>query len=281
MTILPYSDVCDMAKLTLLVYEYSKSFTLNENETIETFVKNSDQTEKSSSSSVPNDVIKDLSESSPHGRVVKFYSIEETDLQVGITISETHKRVCVIFRGSESKSDWYYDLQFLKTNLHDDVYVHRGFYKQLHTDNMYEVLKTEILKLMLENPDYGIYVTGHSLGGALSTLFGYELSRDITDQVTIVSFASPRVGNPKFRKSFDAQSNLTHYRVSNERDVVTAAPMINFQHVGTNICLKENSFDIFYNYSYNSWYQFSLFKCFSVSEHYMTKYYERLMKCSW
>ena len=74
MTILPYSDVCDMAKLTLLVYEYGKSFTLNENETIESFVKSSDQTQNSSSSSsVPNDVIKDLSESSPHGRVVKFY----------------------------------------------------------------------------------------------------------------------------------------------------------------------------------------------------------------
>ena len=47
----------------------------------------------------------------------------------------------------------------------------------------------------------------------LYTLFGYELSREITNYVTVVSFASPRVGNPAFRREFDKKTNLTHCNI--------------------------------------------------------------------
>ncbi len=38
---------------------------------------------------------------------------------------------------------------------------------------------------------------------------------------------------------------------------------------------------MFYNYSYNTWFQFSLFNCWKVSEHNMDLYYNRLIKCDW
>lgn len=282
MSVIPHSEVCDLAKLTLLVYEYGKSFTLDKNKTIEDFVMEINDTNKSP---IENEfrlnIIKDLAKSSPHGKVYKFYSIDSTDLQVGITISETHKRISVIFRGSESKYDWYYDLSILKKNIHDDVYVHSGFYNQLHSENTYENLLSDLKTLTDKNPDYSIYITGHSLGAALSTLFGYELSREVKNVITVVSFASPRVGDYEFRKKFDEKENLIHYRVSNNRDVVTSAPMFYYQHVGTNIALTEDSYQFYYNYSYNGWYHFSLFTCWSISDHYMDLYYKRLVKNVW
>lgn len=282
MSIIPHSDVCDFAKLTLLVYEYGKSFTIDKDKTIESFVSDI-MAEKESpiKNELRMNIIKDLATTSPHGKVYKFYSVESTDLQVGITISETHKRICVVFRGSESKHDWYYDLSFLKHNLHDNVYVHGGFFKQLHKEGMYDKIKSDVLDLLRDDSDYNIYITGHSLGAALATLFGYELSREISNDVCVVSFASPRVGNYDFRKSFDNQSNLIHYRVTNNRDIVTAAPMVLFQHVGINISLKDKSYEIFHNYSYNSWFSFSLFTCWSISDHYMDLYYKRLIKNVW
>ena len=282
MSLPDFKETCDLARLTMLVYEYGKSFTIDKKLNLETFVGN---LEKEAVCPIKNElrmnVIKDLSKTSPHGKVHKFYSVDSTDLQVGVTISETHKRISVVFRGSESKYDWYYDLSLFKINLHDDVWVHGGFYKQLHNEDMYEKLKKDVVDLLAENPDYQVYVTGHSLGAALSTLFGYELSKEIQNNIVVISFASPRVGNPAFRTKFDQQKNLTHYRISNEQDIVTAAPMINFQHVGTNICLKKDRYDVFYNYSYNTWYQFSLFNCWKVSEHDMDLYYTRLMNCDW
>lgn len=291
-----HTEVCDLARLTILVYEYGNMFTIDKDKTVESFVsdlsekseesEDSEESKGGAKSSPKNkfrvDIIKDLARTSPHGKVHKFYNVESTDLQAGITISELHKRITVVFRGSESSYDWYYDLAFWKKNLHDSVYVHGGFYKQLHTEGMYETIKSDLLALLADNPDYTIYVTGHSLGAALSTLFGYELSREIDNHVTVVSFASPRVGNPAFRTAFDAKSNLTHYRVSNNRDMVTAAPMINFQHVGTtNIALSDGKCDFFYNYNYNTWFHYSLFSCWSVTDHYMDSYYKHLLKHKW
>ena len=280
MSLISHKIVCDLAKLTMLVYNYGKNFTIGENKTIESFV-NTFQGNPLLENSLRNEALEELSKSSPHGKVYNFYDVKSTDLQAGITISETNKRICVVFRGSESKSDWYYDLSVFKTKLHDDVYVHGGFYNQLHLDNTYNKLRNDIQKLIKENPNYDLYITGHSLGAALSTLFGYELSREIVNKICVVSFASPRVGNQEFRKEFDKKTNLVHYRITNDRDIVTAAPMFNFQHVGINIALTENKYEVFRDYSYNEWFRFSLFNCWRVSDHDMDLYYRRIEKHVW
>ena len=299
-TMLPFDNIPiinhetakDLLGLTMLVYDYSNKFTLDDNETIESFVNENESATDVSDVKLNIDVtderkevLENLSKTSPHGRVVKFISDPTTDIQVGITISETNKRITVVFRGSESKSDWYYDLMILKTGILQDKYrncsVHSGFYQQLHETNVYEQI-LDIIKPLIETyPDYAIYVTGHSLGAALSTLFGFELSHEIDSNITVVSFASPRIGNKVFRNVFDKKPNLSHFRVSNDRDIVTAGPMINFQHVGINIALSEDKSEIFTKYDYNQWWKFSLFNCWKVSDHNVDLYYNRLCKNPW
>jgi predicted lipase len=277
-----HSQVLEIVALPMLVYDYSKSFKLDNNQTIEGFLDSStDVLEKLSPTR--QEVLKNIKSYAPHGRVIDFISDEDTDLQVAITISEKTKRISIVFRGSESKSDWYYDLQFFKRQLHDDVYVHKGFWNQLHINENYEKIKKILDELLAieENKDFEIIITGHSLGAALSTLFGYEYSREIPQKVTVVSFASPRVGDEGWRKAFDAQENLTHYRISNNRDVVTAAPMFWYKHVGINIHISESKSEIFRNYNYNTWWKYSLFNCFSVSDHDIDLYYQNLKKNPW
>ena len=273
-----HSDICDFAKLTLLVYEYGKAYEVDNTTTIEEFVI--DVVNRNEQDNIRMDIINGLAKSSPHGRVHKFFNNKTTDLQVGITISDTHKRICVVFRGSESKYDWYYNLAFFKTQLHDDVYVHGGFHTQLHEENMCEQITSDLKELLSENPDHEIYITGHSLGAALSTLYGYELSRKLHNKITVVSFASPRVGNTPFKTAFDAQPNLTHYRITNKRDIVTAAPNINFTHVGINITLTDNKYQVYYKYDY-PWYYFTFFTCWSIGDHSMDIYYNRLKNNAW
>jgi triacylglycerol lipase len=225
----------------------------------------------------------EIAKKSPHGKIVKFISDEETDLQVGITISETNKRICVIFRGSESRADWYYDLQVIKKDLGDNIRVHQGFYNQLYKNNNYDKITNVVVDLLKQKQyyDYQVYITGHSLGAALSTLYGYQLSKNIHQEIVVASFASPRVGNSAFREDFDDRNNLTHYRFTNNRDIVTAAPMIYYQHVGQNIQLFDDNYKFFPNYEYNSWFSFSLFSCFRVSDHDCDLYYKRLLKNKW
>jgi hypothetical protein len=63
-------------------------------------------------------------------------------------------------------------------------------------------------RLMEANPQYSLYTTGHSLGGALSTLFAFEAAADdrILKPVTCINIASPKVGNLAFRRAFQVRS---------------------------------------------------------------------------
>ena len=69
-------------------------------------------------------------------------------------------------------------------------------------DRNYDQLEQIVKKLLEKHPTYQLYVTGHSLGGALATLYSYMLSSKIDQSITVMTFGSPRVGNYKFADSF-------------------------------------------------------------------------------
>jgi predicted lipase len=169
----------------------------------------------------------------------------------------------------------------MKYKLHDKVCVHSGFHRQLTTNDVHEELIKNIKDILKENPDYSIYITGHSLGGALSTLFGYILSREIENNIVVVSYASPRVGNYSWKQSFESKENLKHYRITNKRDIVTAFPMYKYHHVGKHIQLSNNKFLTFENCDNKKWYEESIFTCWSPSEHNCELYYKRMNNNIW
>jgi len=73
--------------------------------------------------------------------------------------------------------------------------VHLGFH------NEYQRFQPTIRKHVLNHPDHEIYVTGHSLGGALATLCGFDLALSMGRRVKAFIFGSPRVGNEAFRRA--------------------------------------------------------------------------------
>ena len=270
-------DLVDLIGLTVLMYDYEKDFKLEDEENIESFINNNSDFINNLDNTRKN-IFENLKNNSPFGKVEKYISDSETDLQVGITISKKNKRLNVIFRGTESYTDWKYDLMVTKRRLEKNIYVHTGFYIQLFRNNNFDKLKNKLLNLLKENPDYEINIIGHSLGGALSVLYGYLLSKTIINQVNVISLGSPRVGNYDFKEDFDSQSNLKHYRITNNRDIITAVPMFYFYHTGLNIHLNENSLTIYENYNYNKYFQFSLFNCWRVSDHNIIDYYNKIEK---
>lgn len=278
-----HNDVLDLLSVTMLIYDYGKTVECVPNDSIENFASRCKIGDDCTLPLIKQQAITHLREHSSDGKIIEFINDCDSDLQVGITLSEKNKRITIVFRGSESMYDWYYDLKFLKTciNQEKNVYVHRGFYEQLTKNKNHDVITRKIKALLETYPDYHIFVTGHSLGGALSTLYGYMLSNEIKQNITVVSFASPRVGNYDWKKTFDAKSNLDHYRITNNNDIVTAFPSILYYHVGNNIRLERNNTASFlYNYSY-SWWDYSIFKCYSPSDHFCEEYYKYLCEDKW
>ena len=109
-----------------------------------------------------------------------------------------------------------------------------------------------------EFKDYSVYISGHSLGGALSQLLAYQLASngEMSDfnnatPITAVTFASPRVGNDGFRQAFERleQKGLVrHIRVSNEGDLVPVSfPGFGYTQTGLNLHVSKEDMDVGYN----------------------------------
>ncbi|KAL3795355.1 hypothetical protein HJC23_009528 [Cyclotella cryptica] len=172
-----------------------------------------------------------------------------------VGVNPMSKRITVAFRGSTTKTDFLTDAKIDMVSVPDperfassttdsnldkgesNICIHRGFYEYLFGSekgqSKYEEIMLHVQKLFESNPkyrdEYKLYVTGHSLGGALATLFGlYASASSIPPQpVTVVSVASPRVGNLEFAALFteyESQGKIRHLRVANHKDPVTLAP---------------------------------------------------------
>lgn len=132
--------------------------------------------------------------------------------------------------------------------------IHNGFRKYLNADTAVDgdgdLTKleqiTEKLEEIMSNDCEGfdVFVTGHSLGGALATLYGLRLAQSGKfPMVTVVSYASPYVGTEGFKKVFrqaELDGILRHIRVSNTADCIPVNPCIGgFCHVGANLELTK------------------------------------------
>jgi predicted lipase len=234
MTIIDHETVIDMLYNTKLIYNYNEDTRYKKIEYrtlhIEDVLVNNTFTEK----------CKCLAS----GQIIQIITDEITDVQVGITADDSNKRICVMFRGTKTPTSWYYNLQSNKQCVGKHISLHKGFCKQLFATNLYYKILNVLNKQIIANPEYELFVTGHSAGGALATLFGYFLSTELQDkqdkQIRIVSFASPRIGNYEFKQDFESRMNLIHYRVTNQQDIIPFIPFYKYHHVGHKISIRTN-----------------------------------------
>ena len=263
--------------LNILVYEYDKRFKLNKNETLSKFLINDDFNELSKESK---QALLFLKKDSLLGTVYFYLNDEDSDLQVGITVNDELKRITVIFRGTDSARDWYYNLNYCQVDIGDGNLVHKGFYRKLMNNNSFNHINNILFSLLHFKKNYDLNITGHSLGGALATLYAFLIKDKVktNTKINVVSFGSPRLGNFKFRQSFDECNKLSHYRVTNCRDIVTAVPFYNYSHVGINLYIDSDKLTIYDKYNYNLWFTFSLFTCWNIFDHDIISYYRNIMK---
>ena len=88
-----------------------------------------------------------------------------------------------------------------------DAKVHTGFYEQfIALKPTIEAILEDILK---DNSVDEILITGHSLGGAVSSMFGASLPTKFEGQnFRVVTFGCPKPGNSKFRELFQKRFHV-------------------------------------------------------------------------
>ncbi len=141
--------------------------------------------------------------------------------------------ILAAFRGSESKADWNANIQAGKATGPLVGGVHEGFLEAFQAA-AYE-LGHSVARL--RDNQQRIWLTGHSLGGALAVLLAATLL-DASRQTTIpidglYTFGAPRVGDKRFAAAINAGIKGANFRVVNLEDIVPHLPpeMI-FSHSG-------------------------------------------------
>ncbi len=101
--------------------------------------------------------------------------------------------------------------------------VHKGFNLVTQTALTADILEGPgelyIADHLLAHPEHKIILTGHSLGGAVATLYGARLlSMGVRpEQVRIITFGAPAVGNAAFAAAFQDRLDLTRVVVSGDQ----------------------------------------------------------------
>ncbi len=129
----------------------------------------------------------------------------------------------VVFRGTRTAREWTKNLSF---NLKGYFISGRG---EVHAGflDVYASLRESLLAAVAAlRGSSRIFIAGHSLGGALATLAAPDIRSESSAHIeAIYTFASPRVGNGEFVRSFDRDFKGRCFRIANGSDIVTAVPL--------------------------------------------------------
>ena len=166
---------------------------------------------------------------------------EHTDTQCYLKDYGTH--AVLTFRGTEppdlmgflnAEGPWYKRLWKQMKDLWTDAMVslkpwlrggevHHGFVAAFRS------VEQEISLALRQVPGASpLFITGHSLGGALATLAASRF-----DCKMVCTFGSPRVGDRKFARAFTLRNAGRYFRVFNKSDIVARVPTpIRYAHCG-------------------------------------------------
>lgn len=149
-------------------------------------------------------------------------------------VSRKGDHYIISFRGTQNLDDWFTDADAFQTGLSrrlrgdaailDKTRVHQGF----------QLLAVSLSRKVYQaakgfKPKVPVYVTGHSLGGAVATLTALMLKARLKrSDVRMYSYAAPRVGDPSFASAYDILLPAS-YRVVNLADVVPVVPPREFK----------------------------------------------------
>jgi triacylglycerol lipase len=171
-------------------------------------------------------------------QLVKFFDCQETQAYLA-----KNDQACVLaFRGTQPTmiKDWLYDLDAHQVNGPVGK-VHEGFLCALHYIWL-DVWKT----LQKERGMRSLWITGHSLGGALAVLATAKLRFEKAQPVSgLYTYGQPRVGDFEFCSRFDQGFGDYTFRFVNFQDIVPRVPLrtMNYYDLGKFFYFSEKKYD--------------------------------------
>ena len=169
--------------------------------------------------------------------------------------SQYLNEIVVAFRGSRNLNNWIQDIKLSMPdcpfpNAPEGVQVHLGFLES------WLFLRDEVVsslrRLSTKYRDASLLITGHSLGGAISSLAAIDLLCNYGFEFIkwrVMTIGQPRVGNLEFAKWID-QSDIIIFRIVNQNDLTPHLPtrFMGFTHHRGEVFIVNKKGDTYYCY---------------------------------
>lgn len=182
-------------------------------------------------------------------RFIKVFGVNNNSAQAALIEHEDY--YCVAFRGTDEIADW---LDNINAILVDEPYgeFHRGFLNSV--DDVWEPLITELREWRWNSPK-PLMLTGHSLGGAMASIFTFRLLEMDIPFRSVYTFGQPRAMSDDTAEEFNEMCKQRYFRFHNNNDLVTRVParIAGYSHVGTYLYISDEK-EIYENPGF--WFRF-------------------------
>jgi triacylglycerol lipase len=213
--------------------------------------------------------------------------VEDEATHAAAVIQDRGDCIMIAFRGSKSPEDFIKDAEFWLTNYGPGYrsQVHHGFASD------WRAIRNEVkarLEFLLEGASSRckVFITGHSLGGALAVLAADEINRCRIPVAAVYTFGAPRVGNGPFRDIYNAGLADKTFCIVNQNDIVPRTPplLMDYKRVGQKLFLAYGGgYDLnpplwvlLLSAALGLWGAYRNGKDVLISEHYIAAYQQRI-----
>ena len=158
-------------------------------------------------------------------REIRDLDRKKRDLHVPMGfVAQREGDAYLVFRGTHTLGEWIYDFNVrLKPYPYSQNFgnVHQGFL------GVYQRCRDSFIESLRDvNPEFDLYITGHSLGAGLSLLSLPDVMNATPfKQPTLYNIGCPRTGDKDFATAYNALPDQKTFRIANTADLLTVAPL--------------------------------------------------------
>ena len=168
----------------------------------------------------------------------KFLSVFGVDKNSAQAVLVEHEDyLCMAFRGTNELGDWLDNINaFTQKELFGEF--HRGFWRSV--EDVWDPIDARFRKLQ-EKQRRPLFITGHSLGGAMATIAAARLIHEDKPFTNVYTFGQPRAMTRDTSRIFNVECKSRFFRFHNNNDFVTRVParIMGYSHIGSYLYISE------------------------------------------
>ena len=161
--------------------------------------------------------------------------VEEGNTEAALVEHEEY--LCMVFRGTDEIMDWIDNIKAFPTKELFGEF-HKGFWDA--TEEIWHHLYEKYQERYRENKR-PLFITGHSLGGAMATIAAARLVHIDKPFISVYTFGQPRVMKQDTARTFNSECKTRFFRFQNNNDIVPRVPprLMGYSHVGSILYISE------------------------------------------